>query len=158
MRSVNTIFLLWNTLIVLGQTVADFENFELSPESFLNESSEAGGFESGNIFLPNDYNPEYDAWSGWAISNTTDISTPGYFNQYSAISGSGVNNSANYAVCYIFGESIIRLQNDAVSQPVVGMYITNSTYAYLSMLEGDHSLPGSFLYRPAGRRNEMFSN
>jgi len=137
MKLVFTLLLITCATVLLAQSIADFENFELTEESFLNGSDGTGGFSSGNVFLPNTYTAEYDSWSGWAISNTTDVSTPGYFNQYSAIKGAGVEGSANYAVSYVIGESILKLENEAVGQPVLGVYITNSTYAYLSMLEGD---------------------
>ncbi len=129
--------MLWLASLGLGfaQTVADFENFDLSSESFLNGSDGSGGFSSGNVFLSNVYNTDYDFWSGWAISNTTDTQTPGFLNQYSAITGGGANGSDTYALTFISGESVINLEGDA--QAVEGMYVTNNTYAYLSMQEGD---------------------
>lgn len=120
-----------------AQTVADFEEYNLLPESFLNGEDGSGGFSSGDFFLPNNYTQEWMTWSGWAISNTTDITTPGFLNQYSAIAGGGFDGSAHYAVTYAYGNNNIILQGDAAGQPVSGLYITNSTYAYLSMLDGD---------------------
>lgn len=122
---------------LIAQTVADFEEYNLLPESFLNGEDGSGGFSSGDIFLPNNYTAEWMTWSGWAISNTTDVTTPGYLNQYSAIAGGGFDGSAHYAVTYAYGNNNIILQGDAAGQPVSGLYITNSTYAYLSMLDGD---------------------
>lgn len=119
-----------------AQTVVDFEAFELAPASFLNGSDGSGGFSSGDVFLPNLYNANYDSWTGWAISNTTDTTTPGFVNQYSAIAGSGFGGSSNYAVTFAFDNNII-LQGDAAGQPVPGMYITNGTYPFLSMRDGD---------------------
>lgn len=120
-----------------GQAVVDFEDVDLAPESFLNGDDGNGGFTVGDIFLPNDYNPNFSSWSGWAISNTTDVTTPGFSNQYSAIPGTGAKGSATYAVSYDFGHNDMILQGDAAGKPVSGLYITNSTFAYLSMLEGD---------------------
>ena len=119
-----------------AQTVVDFEEFDLPAESFLNGDDGSGGFSSGDIFLNNDYNTEFMSWSGWAISNTSDVTTPGFFNQYSAITGSGFGGSGNYATTFAFGNDMI-MQGAAAGQPISGMYITNSTYAYLSMLDGD---------------------
>ncbi len=119
----------------LSAQIVDFEEFNLTPGSFLNGSSGTGGFTSGNVFLPNDYNPDFMSWSGWSISNTTDVTTPGYTNQYSAVPGSGFDGSAHYAVSS--GGNKMILQGEAAGQPVPGMYITNSTYAYLSMQDGD---------------------
>lgn len=132
-------FLMMTPFLLLSQlTIADFENLDLEDSEFLDGSDLAGGFASGNIFLHNEYTTEYSSWTGWAISSTTDTTTPGFANQYSCISGEGMGNSQNYAVAYLgFGESIIRLENEASGGIVDGMYINNSTYAYLSMLNGD---------------------
>ncbi|MGB6036502.1 MAG: DUF4465 domain-containing protein, partial [Cryomorphaceae bacterium] len=112
-------------------TTAGFENFDLQPESFLNGSDLSGGFGDGAVFLPNDYNTI--SWSGWAITNKSDNTTPGFTNQYSAITGQGLN-SDTYATGYVSGESVVHLENGASQE---GVYITNSTYAYFSMLDGD---------------------
>jgi len=128
---------LFFTLVAGAQHTVTFENFNLPADSFLNNAGAAGGFESGAIFLPNDYNPDFDAWEGWAISTTTDTLTPGFTNQYSAIAGGGAEGSDTYAVTFASGPSIIQLQETAAGSMVEGMYITNSTYAYYSMLDGD---------------------
>lgn len=130
------LFLLCASLLS-AQAVVDFEEFNLPAESFLNGEDGNGGFTSGDIFLPNDYTPEFMSWTGWAISNTTDVTTPGFTNQYSAITGEGFDGSAHYAVTFAFSGSTMNLEGEAAGQPVPGMYITNGTYAYLSMLEGD---------------------
>lgn len=121
------------TVSMAQTTTADFENFNLQPESFLNGSDLSGGFADGNVFLPNTYTAEFTSWSGWAITNVTDNITPGFMNQYSSITGGG-HNSDSYATTFVFPETIVRLEN-AGSQE--GVYITNSTYAYFSMLDGD---------------------
>jgi len=120
-----------------AQTLADFENFMLAPETFLNGDDGNGGFASGNLFLPNAYNGNYNSWSGWLISNSSDVSTSGYTNDFSCIVGEGAENTDSYAVSFVLGESIMRLTDDAMGNAVTSMHITNSTYAYLSMLDGD---------------------
>jgi len=120
-----------------AQTVSDFEGLLTDPETFLNGDDESGGFEVGNIFLTNSYDTDFAFWSGWAISNTTDVTSPGFFNQYSCIAGAGLDGSSSYAVAYVSGNSIIHTRNSAEGGIINGFYINNSTYAYLSMLEGD---------------------
>jgi hypothetical protein len=120
-----------------AQTVADFEDIQLPPESYINDGGVDEGFFSGNTFLPNDYNADWDAWTGWAISNTTDTQDASYNNQYSSISGHGVNESANYAVTYAYDGSIIHFSGTAKGGDIEGLYITNSTVTYLSILNGD---------------------
>lgn len=138
MRFVFTV-LLCAFLTGLGaQTTVDFEQFNLSAGAFLNGSDGSGGFSAGNLFLPNTYNEEFGSWSGWAISATTDTETPGFTNQYSAYTGSGYEGSTTYAVTYTAGTgSVVEMEGEAAGGAVDGMYITNSTYAALSMLNGD---------------------
>jgi hypothetical protein len=126
---------------VLAQEVVDFEDLTLPPESFYNGSDGAGGFTSREAFFNNSYNPEFDSWFGWSYSNTTDTTTPGFTNQYSAYTGGGVNGSSNYAVGYVNfsgttfpGISYIDLPKGKSAKSA---RITNTTYAALSMLNGD---------------------
>jgi hypothetical protein len=120
-----------------AQTVADFEDFNLSPGQHLNDASPATAFQSGSIELPNAYDPEFNFWSGWSISADTNRTTPGFSNQFSAIPGKGALNSTTYGVGYIFDPIVIRLQPNAIGKPMIGLFITNSTYSYLSMRDGD---------------------
>lgn len=132
----NLILLLFVFAITISSaqtTTAGFENFDLEPESFLNGSDLEGGFADGDVFLPNDFNTDFSSWSGWAITNAADNTTPGFLNQYAAITGEG-RDSDSYATSFVFPEAIVRLENDADQE---GVYITNSTYAYFSMLDGD---------------------
>jgi len=141
MRSIITLFLGALTLALSAQTTATFESFGLMEGEFLNGSElmpGEAGYSDGNIFLGNNYNEAYMAWSGWAISATTDTETPGFTNDLSAITGEGYDGSNTYAVSYVFGGSSIVLEDAAAGGVVSGFYITNSTYAYLSMLEGDN--------------------
>ena len=107
------IILVISNLSIGAQTIADFEDFNLPSESYFNNGGVDGGFSNGHIFLPNDYNSDWDAWTGWAISSTTDTQDPSYENQYSAIVGSGVAGSLTYAVTYAFDGSSIHLTGEA---------------------------------------------
>ncbi len=120
-----------------GQVVAGFENFNLLPGQHLNDAAPNPGFQSGSIELPNLYNDDFDYWSGFSISADTNTTTPGFTNQYSAIAGKGAAGTSAYAVGYIFDPIIVRLIGKASGKPMIGMYVTNSTYAYLSMRDGD---------------------
>lgn len=71
--------------------------------------------------------------TGWSYSNHTDASTPGFGNQYSAYAGSGQGGSANYAVGFIGPLEAVF----SVPAMVSGAYFTNTTYAALSMRDGD---------------------
>lgn len=130
-------FLLSTVIPAVGQVIADFENFNLERGSYINNASPANSFESGSIVLPNDYNEEFGVWSGFAISADTNTTTPGFLNQYSAITGNGAEGSTAYAMGYIFDPLLIHLKEQAIGKPMIGMYVTNSTYSYLSMRDGD---------------------
>ena len=47
-------------------------------------SDGANGFASGDAWFGNSYYPSYGGWAGFAYSNTTDTTTSGYTNQFSA--------------------------------------------------------------------------
>lgn len=120
-----------------AQVTASFENFNLPPESFLNNAAPNDAFVSGPVALPNNYNPQWMAWTGWVISNRTDTLTPGFINEYSAMAGSGANGTTTYAVAYAFDGAIMRLLGPAAGGTVLGLYVTNNAYAYYSMRDGD---------------------
>ena len=120
-----------------AQVIAGFENFNLGPGTYINNASPEKGFESGSIILPNTYNEEFQVWSGFAISADTNTTNPGFLNQYSAIVGEGAVGTPAYAMGYIFDPLTINLMEKAIGKPMIGMYVTNSTYAYLSMRDGD---------------------
>lgn len=72
-------------------------------------------------------------WSGFAYSNTTDVTTGGFGNQYSAFPGGGADGSENYAVSFDHGARI----EFAVPTALQSVMLTNTTYAALSMRDGD---------------------
>lgn len=80
--------------------VVNFEDLSLAPNSYYNGADGAGGFTSQCTFFNNSYNQQYKSWSGWSYSNTTDTTTPGVSNQYSAYTGGGFRGSKNYGVAY----------------------------------------------------------
>ena len=103
-----------------------------------------GGFNSGPLFFSNVYSSTYGSWMGWSYSNTTDTTTPGFLNQYSAVTGGGAGGSATYGVQY--GSS----QGDAVIDIPAGYdissaMITNTTYAYLAIRDGDDGVPTPYV-------------
>jgi hypothetical protein len=146
MKSLYSIVLLPFCFALQAQTTTTFESFGLSEGMFLNGSTLSDsdeGFETENALLINNYTlgNGYDFWEGWAISATTDVTTPGFTNEYSSITGGGYDGSTTYATSYAFNPGKIKLRGDAAGKVVAGLYITNSTYAYLSMRDGS-SPPG----------------
>ena len=117
--------------------IAGFDEIEIPAAGYLNNAGPAGAFVSQQLALPNQYNSQFDFWSGWAISRITDNQTAGFGNQYSVISGSGAEGSANYAVGYCFDPIIVRLTGTQAGSTVEGLSVNNSTYTYFSMRDGD---------------------
>ncbi|HET6242976.1 MAG: DUF4465 domain-containing protein [Bacteroidetes bacterium] len=120
-----------------AQTVSDYENLSLNADSYWEGSDLSQGFNSGNAFFTNTFDLTWGGyWSeGFAYSNMKDSTTAGFTNLYSARTASGYYNSANYAIG--MDAAVIHLKNAAKGGIVNGMYVTNSTYAAISMLQGD---------------------
>ena len=110
----------------------DFEDQGLGPNAFLNGSTVSGSFVSGGVAFENNYNPTFNSFSGYAISTMTDTTTPGFGNQFSAFAGSGAGGSSTYGVAFFAGS--ITLPTQTI---VAGAEFTNTTYAALSMRDGD---------------------
>lgn len=132
-----SIIVFW-TVSVVNANIADFDDLSLSLDSYWNGSDKTGDFTSGSAVFNNnfiDWGYGITSWDGWAYSNKSDTTTPGYTNQYSAITGSAQSGS-NYGIAYIGWTEppSITLSNASVVQ---GIYVTNTTYAYLAMKNGE---------------------
>jgi len=122
--------------------VADFKDLTLPPESYWNGSADpsAGGFATGPAFFNNTYT--FDKflgmafWGGWAYSSVTDNTTPGYTNQFAAVTGTG-HTGEIYGIGYIDTYNNI-MPTVTFDDPVCPLraQATNTTYAYLDMLDG----------------------
>lgn len=111
-----------------------FEEFDLGSKGYYIGEDMAGGFRSGNALFKTSYDPEWESWSGFAISNHSDTETRGYQNQYSCISGSGAGGSENFALLYTWASDTIEF---IIPEKITGISFSNSTWAYYAMLEGD---------------------
>ncbi len=149
-----TITLLLSAL-VLGttanaQTAATFDDLTLPTTDtyYVNYTNLGGdvGFADGKAFFPCLYGISFGdtVWNYFAYSNKTDSVTSGINNQYAAKTGTGYGGSAKYAVAYCASPVVytdysvnVKLTGTAVGKPVVGFYVTNSTYTYNSMRDGD---------------------
>ena len=142
---------IWLNLVIgfplfcsLGLAFAGTVDFEdvgatLPPNSYWNGAPNSGAntFTSGGFVFHNNYDATWGVWDGFAYSNKTDTTTPGYLNQYSAITGTGANGSSTYAVSFVnLWGSLPKVEvPEGVS--LVSAQVTNTTYAYYSMLQGD---------------------
>lgn len=142
--------LAFNGLSLKAQTISTFDDLTL-PGADTNFASTLPAetvyhFESGNIKCYGSSN----AWGSYAdfnYSNMTDVTTPDYTNDKAAITGKGVDQSDNYAICYVTTDfenpihpdqtipSGVTLTGNARGGKVAGAYITNATYAYYYMAD-----------------------
>ncbi len=131
--------ILASALLTLGITSASaatitFEGLLSGAGTYNNNAGASGAFTTGGASFSNGYDPTYGSWSGFAISNTTDTTTAGYTNQYSAFPGSGADRSSTYAVGYI--GSAVKFAT-TLNLTGMGASITNTSYAGISMRDGD---------------------
>lgn len=117
--------------------VVTFDDLALDPESYYNGSDGAGLFVSAGVEFNNFYDDTYGPyWEGFAYSNTTDTTTPGFTNQYSVIAGLGAGASSIYGVGYVGFYGVVPTITFAEEVHLDRVSITNTTYAYLAMLDG----------------------
>lgn len=152
------------TRTMMATVVANFSDLTLSSESYWNGPDEAGvnkpdpfggdlpvkvgGYQSTGAKFSNEFNTNYQSWSGFAYSNITDNTTAGFGNQFSSFPGSG-RGDANYAVSSGYLDEATFDPSDAAQLaqlPSVSLprgaspsevYVSNTTYAALSMQDGD---------------------
>jgi len=103
------------------------------------DSQIAGEFISGGLTFNNTYSNDFGSWSGFAYSNTTDSTTPGFGNQLSSASGDGAANSETYGVAFTTGSDPSTIGRTAATNGGIfsSLYVNNTTYAALSMENGD---------------------
>ena len=76
-------------------------------------------------------------WNGFAYSRETDTITAGYTNQYSAFTGGGADGSAAYGIGYTGYTPTTITYSAPTDLTGTSAFITNTTYAALSMANGD---------------------
>ena len=123
--------------------VADFENLELADESHISISTEADdertSFVSGDFEFATGCMSYYDYWYFFGYANQTDNTFATLDDQWKNIVGGGHNGSRNYGVsyCAAFNGPCYVYVLGGSPAVVPGFYITNSAYAYTSMMGGD---------------------
>lgn len=150
--------------------VVDFDDLSLAPDSSWHGPDPngtvvngpygpvvAGSYTSHGVKFDNYSDQTFGSWSGFAYSNTRDTTTPGFGNQFSAITGTGRGpGNDNYGVAFGYDDiepnsydpnpfdptsvaALMRLPHFTLpaGTSIAGMYVTNTTYAALSMLLGD---------------------
>lgn len=134
------IFRMTFTLIAIGLAVVaqgdmiDFEDLSLAPNSYYDgygSGATSGTWTSeGALFNTNQWGP------GWSYSNVNDTTTAGFTNQWAAFTGTGFGGGGIYSIAnsYNANGAWVNMPNAVNIQSV---RVTNSTYAALSMRDGD---------------------
>lgn len=111
--------------------ISDFEDVTLN-DGILNNTT----FVSGGIQYLNSFDATYQYWEGFAASSRTDVTTATYENQYSPITGEAYKGT-RFGVLYqgLSAATLRSLEHPSVQ--FESLYITNGTYPYLTMLNGN---------------------
>ncbi|MCB1097214.1 MAG: DUF4465 domain-containing protein [Verrucomicrobiae bacterium] len=98
-------------------------------------------FTSGGITFENRTIPAYGSWNVWAYSNRTDTVTPGFGNDLSSWAGGGADPVTGGTVAGgtygIASGANTWIDLPTTSGAPVSVMVTNTTYAALSMRDGD---------------------
>lgn len=113
------------------QTIG-FDSYTLGVDTFDNQANNQGYFDFDGIRFENYYDVTYDYNTGFSITNKENDTTGDYTNGHSAITAEGYNSSV-YSMFYGSGG----IDFNGLNRGIQGLYVTNGTYAYFSMLNGD---------------------
>ena len=107
-----------------------------------------GSFTEQDVSFSNIFSHDFESWNGWAYSNKTDSTTPGFGNQLSAFPGSGAEGSATYAVAFrdtregvpwedTYPLPHLQLGSSAEDLSFQSVMVANTTYSALAIRDGD---------------------
>lgn len=125
----------------LTEVAIGFENLPLDKSGYINSQD----IEYEDVLFNNCYQlvssewGDYENWSGFALSKQTDTVTAGFQNQFSTIAGKAAEGTT-FALLYYseFDKDSCYFQFKNQQEYLLkSISITNSTYAYLSMRDGD---------------------
>jgi hypothetical protein len=131
--------------------VVDFEELTLNENTFgpvltgttqyipVSADFDSGGVTFQHIFT--DFGGGWSSWEGFVYSTMRDTQTVSHNNQYSAVTGRGVDDSSVYAVGYISadyntGQLIPVHATLQTPARISGAYFTNTTYTHGVMKDG----------------------
>ncbi|KAA5544672.1 DUF4465 domain-containing protein [Roseiconus nitratireducens] len=124
----------------VAETVT-FDDLLASPDSFFNGDTSTVNDDpwvAGDVEFSNS-TQFIGFWSGWSYSNVVDPTTPGFTNEYAAAPGGGSDGEGGTTAGggYAIGFTDAAYFNLPSGFAVQSLDWTNTTYAYLSMRDGD---------------------
>jgi hypothetical protein len=114
----------------------DFENLSLGITGYWNGSDGTGKYTSGVATFTNTFNSDWQYWEGFAYSNINDTVNASSDNMYSVFDSSNKGNKFGVFYYSAFNPSFVTLNSEKPLR-LISMKICNTTYAALSMLNGD---------------------
>lgn len=128
--------------VVLPPDVATFEDIVIGEDSHMSISTEDDDdrteFVSGDFEFASGCMSDWASWWFFGYANHKDTVYTTLEDQFKNVVGGGYDGSDNYGVAYVsswYGPCTVTLLSDSAVVP--GFYITNSSYAYSSMMNGD---------------------
>ena len=122
--------------------VATFEDIQIGEEGHISISTEDDeereSFTSGDFEFATGCDSSYNSWWFFGYANSSETGYESLADQWNNIVGGGYDGSKNYGVAYAsswYGPCQVTLLTEPTVVP--GFYITNSSYAYTSMMDGD---------------------
>lgn len=116
--------------------IVDFENLTIGASGYWNGSDGSGSFVSNGMTFSNNYSALYSSWEGFSYSQKADVTTSGVGNQFSVFDSS--NGTNKFGIYYPpYGSDLFTAFPLGSQYTLKSMSICNSTYAALSMKNGD---------------------
>ena len=130
--------------VELPLAVADFENITVPADGHMSISTEEDDdrteFTSGDFEFATGCMHDWDYWYWFGYANQTDTEYKTLADQWKNVVGGGYDGSSNYGVAYTAefnGPCYVNVLNHGDGIVVPGFYITNNSYAYAAITEGE---------------------
>lgn len=120
-------------------SVVDFEDLTVGPKGYVDSMGITNQFDSKNFLFQSVFTGYFS--KGFAISTKTDTITEGYLNMYSVFAGIGGASSKTFAI----GTDGAKITCPTKKPALTSIDITNTTYAALSMRNGDDFVKRKFM-------------
>ncbi len=118
------------------QIVADFEDFSISADTFVNGEKGDTLIIDNYFHFPIIWDTQWSFWAGgWALSNQDDSTREDTDGLYQSITGEGYASPT-----YLVGQqgSSFAIDDTSETSAIQGLYITNTAYTYSVMLNGNN--------------------